>query len=60
MSRHKPPSDHADKAVESVVDDDSPMERFNSLARRLLNVSNKRLQDERKRHDEHKRKLTKK
>ena len=62
MSQQKPPSEHLrDKAEASAAaDDTAPMERFKDLTRRLLSVSNKRLQDERKRHKLRKQKLTKK
>jgi hypothetical protein len=52
MSRPKSPSDRACiSAKESHSDDGKPVDRFKSLARRLLSVSNKQLQTERRQHD---------
>jgi hypothetical protein len=48
MSRDRRPSEPpSDKAEESANNaDGTPMERFKTLTQRLLNVSNKRLQEE--------------
>jgi hypothetical protein len=60
MNRPKPPSDRTrDRVAESDAADGEPMERFKSLTRRLLGVSNKQVQDERRRLDDAKRKRKK-
>ena len=52
MSRNRLPSDHTqDKAGGSGAETEAPMERFKSLTRRLLSVSNAKLQEERRRNE---------
>jgi hypothetical protein len=52
MGKKRRPERPEDKVEESAAADDAPMEHFKSLTRDLLNVSNKQLQDERRRLDE--------
>lgn len=58
MSRDRPQSEHPRASAEEKDANEgrAPMDRFKSLTRHLLSVSNKQLQDERRRHPHKRRK----